>query len=127
MLKKAMKEIPEKGKDKGRFEIPKAIIQEDGAKTIIVNFNEIASTLRREPAHLLKVLLKELATKGEIKEKGLVVIGRFSRDMINKKLELYVKKYVICPACGKPDTKISKKDRKDFLICEACGASHPLI
>jgi len=70
--------------------------------------------------------LKELATKGELKGKRLEVIGRFSKGLVDKKIDLYVKNYVLCPECGKPDTKIIKKDRFFIMKCEACGAKHPI-
>lgn len=127
MLKKAMEKLPQKAEEKARFETPKAKILPAGARTIIINFYEIASALRREPKYFLKELLRELATKGEIKDKRLVVIGRFSEEMINRKIESYVKKYVLCPECAKPDTKIVRKDGTLFLVCEACGASNPLV
>ncbi|MCD6263176.1 translation initiation factor IF-2, partial [Candidatus Bathyarchaeota archaeon] len=34
----------------------------------------------------------------------------------------YTKRYVICPVCKRPDTRIVKEKRLAFLVCEACGA-----
>jgi translation initiation factor 2 subunit 2 len=125
LLKRAMEKVPKKAEETERFTIPKARTEPAGARTIITNFNEVASGLRRDPAHLLKFLLKELATKGEVDKGGrLIVLGRFSDNHINKKIDYYVKTYVICPECGKPDTKLVKEDRYMFLKCEACGAKH---
>ncbi|MHA1988975.1 MAG: translation initiation factor IF-2 subunit beta, partial [Promethearchaeota archaeon] len=44
------------------------------------------------------------------------------KDIIQKKIESYVKEYVLCKECGKPDTKLIKEGRITFLKCEACGA-----
>ena len=46
--------------------------------------------------------------------------------MINQKIEKYVKNYVICPVCGKPDTKLIKVDRVLVMKCMACGAVSPV-
>ena len=62
MLEKALEKVPKKTDTGERFAIPKSQVQPDGAKTIIVNFSELAAVLRRDEAHLLKYLLKELAT-----------------------------------------------------------------
>jgi len=126
LLKRAQEKMP-KGSGSGeRFEMPHLKVHPAGAKTIIVNMDEVAKILRREPAHLLKFLLKELATKQERKEMQLTLLGRFTADHINKKLEIYVKQFVICPQCNRPDTKISREDRLDFMICEACGAKQAI-
>lgn len=126
LLDKAMKEVP-KQKDSGeRFELPKAVVEKAGRKTIIVNVFDVARALRRDPNHMIKFLLKELATKGEILGQRLFVLGVFTPEMINKKVELYVKSFVLCQECGKPDTKMLKEGRFQTLRCEACGARHPL-
>ena len=74
----------------------------------------------------MKFLLKELATKGEIEGQKANFQGVFSNHVINSKIETYVKIYVLCPECGKPDTKTIKEDRQNFVKCEACGARHPV-
>lgn len=125
LLEKAVKKIP-KAEHRERFVIPNAQVISQGARTIISNFSEITNLLRREKGHILKFLLKELATSYEEKDKRIILTGRFNEDLINKKIELYVKNYVICPACNKPDTKIIKQDRIMFLKCEVCGAKHAI-
>ncbi|MBS1267080.1 MAG: Translation initiation factor 2 subunit beta [Candidatus Woesearchaeota archaeon] len=126
LLKKAKEELPETTKSQERFEVPNVRGHIQGNKTIISNFNLIASTLRREPKHILKFILKELATPGDIKKKGLILGRKVSARMINKKIAKYVKEYVTCKECGKPDTKLVTEDRIDFIKCTACGAIHPI-
>lgn len=126
LLKRGMEKVPEKLKEKGRFETPRAEVKKAGQRTEIRNFRDIADTLRRKPRHLLKYLLKELATKGEVEGKKLVVLGNFSSNQVNRKLKAYVKDYVICPECGRPDTKLKEEEGVTVLVCEACGARHPV-
>lgn len=126
LLERGMKKVPEKLKEKGRFVIPSADATKSGARTNINNIQEVAASLRRDVKHLVKFLLKELATKGEMKGKKLLVLGDFPAEMINRKVELYVKNYVICEECGKPDTKLVKEKGFMFIVCEACGARHPV-
>ena len=51
-----------------RFEVPKIKGHVEGTKTILTNFQQISSTLRRKPEHMLKFLLKELATSGKLQD-----------------------------------------------------------
>ena len=126
LLKRALSKKPTDTHTGERFVIPTATVTVHGSKTCIENFSEIASSLRRDPNHLLKFLLKELATKGEISGQRLLVQGIFTELVVNKKIELYVKTFVLCPECGKPDSKLSKEDKVTILRCEACGARHIL-
>ena len=96
LLKRGLKAVPKKAERTERFVIPKAVVQKAGAKTIIVNFSEIAAALRRKEAHLLKFILKELATKGGIEGPKLFLQGKFTKMLIQKKLDLYLKEYVYC-------------------------------
>jgi translation initiation factor 2 subunit 2 len=123
LLKEVLAKVP-RTEISSRFVVPKAIIELAGQKTIITNFSEIASVLRRPQEHVIKFLLKELATKGQLSGNRLIVLGNFTSQTIDKKIELYVKVYVNCPECGKPDTRLVKEKRYTFLICEACGARH---
>ncbi len=126
LLKKARKELPESVLKTERFEIPKVKGHLEGNKTIISNFEQIANTLRRSIEHLLKYVLRELATPGDMR-KGALIIGRkVSASKVNEKIAKYANEFVICPECKKPDTKLNKEDRVTFIKCLACGAKHPV-
>jgi len=127
LLKKARKEMPKIVKERQRFEIPKVKGHIQGNKTIIVNINKICSVLGREPKHLLKFLLKELATSGEIKKSGALIFDtKLPASRINEKIKKYTEEYVLCKECGKPDTKIIKEKGISWIKCMACGAKHPI-
>lgn len=127
LLKEAREGLPKSVFEKERFEIPKIMGHIQGNKTILSNFLQIADILGRKPEHLLKYILKELAAPGEIKKNGSVIIGtKISALRINEKVRQYTNEFVLCPECGKPDTKIEKEDKFTFLKCHACGARHPI-
>ena len=127
MLKNARERLPKSVFEKERFEIPKILGHVQGNRTILSNFLQIAGILRREPEHLLKYILKELATPGEIKKSGSVIVGtKVSASRINEKIKQYSNEFVLCQECGKPDTKIEKESNFSFLKCHACGAKHPI-
>ncbi len=125
MLKKAKKELPEVKEKIERFEIPKIRGHIQGNRTILSNFTQIAQYLGRKPEHMLKYVLKELATPGEIKKKGTIIGSKVPASRINKKIRDYAEKYVICKECGKPDTKLEKEGLTIYVKCLACGARKP--
>lgn len=126
MLKKARKELPEISSKTERFEVPKVLGHIQGNKTIISNFNQIAGVLQRKPEHLLKYILKELATPGDLKSTGLLIGRKIPAARINEKIKKYVDIFVMCPECKRPDTKLVKDGNITFLECLACGARHPV-
>lgn len=127
LLEKARKELPSKSEAHDRFEIPKVRGHVQGNKTVISNFPQIASAINRDVDHLLKFILKELATPGEMKNQMLFIGRKVSAVMINDKIDRYVKEFVLCKECKKPDTKLLKEDKVTFVRCQACGAKHPVL
>lgn len=111
-----------------RFEIPKIEGRFEGKKTVLTNFFQIGSYIRRKPEHFQKFLLKELAASGQIEGDRLVLNMKVPSAKINQKIEEYVKEYVLCKECGKPDTELVKDtdNRITFINCLACGAKHPV-
>lgn len=112
------------GKD--RFEIPKAESHVEGNKTIIINLSEISKILRRNSDHLARFLIKELGVPGKIDGERLVLNRKLPNSKINEKIPIYVKEFIICKECGKPDTELLREDRLSFVHCLACGAKHPV-
>ncbi|MBU0980392.1 MAG: translation initiation factor IF-2 subunit beta [Nanoarchaeota archaeon] len=126
LLDKAVEELPESTQKSERFEIPKVRGHLQGNKTVVSNFAQIAQALHREPAHILKYILKELAAPGDL-DAGRASIGRkLSASAINQKILLYARTFVMCGECRRPDTTIEKKGNITFMKCSACGASKPI-
>lgn len=122
MLKKARNEMPESIFVKERFELPKVRGHLEGNKTIITNFQQIASTLNRPVEHLLKYVLKEIAAPGGMKNQNLVIGTKVAASKINEKIRQYANEFVLCNECGKPDTKLEKEGNVWYMKCQACGA-----
>jgi translation initiation factor 2 subunit 2 len=122
MLERALAQLPKKTIKSRRFTIPEPECLIVGNRTFLNNFKSICDMLNRNPRHLLKFLLRELATAGSASGQRAVFQGRFDRAIIKNLCDQYVKEFVLCPICHRPDTKIEKRKRFTFLICEACGA-----
>ena len=125
-LDNVYKNLPESILKKERFELQEVKSMIQGNKTIISNFGSIISQIRREPEHLLKFLLRELATPGSIDGPRLVLGRKISSKLIQQKVDEYVKIFVLCHDCKKPDTKLIKEDKILSIKCMACGAKHPI-
>lgn len=124
MLKDAYKNVKQIEVSSERFEIPKIQGHFEGKKTILTNFSQIVAHIRRNPEHFQKYLLKELAASGNKEGDRLVLNIKVPSAKINQKIEDYVKEFVLCKECKKPDTELLKEDRLAFIHCLACGAKH---
>lgn len=125
LLETAMEKMPKKLHEKERFEIPRAETEIQGNKTLIRNFSDISTTLRRDPTHLARYLFKELATPGNIQGSSLILQRKLTGDFIQEKIVSYVKEFIYCRVCGEPDTKFVKEGRMTFIQCDACGGRSP--
>jgi translation initiation factor 2 subunit 2 len=126
LLKRGKSQLPDIGTGGERFVVPNVLGHIEGNKTILSNFTQIAQHLRRQPEHLLKYVLKELATPGEIKKQFVVLGTKVPASRINEKIKKYTETFVICKECGKPDTKMTKEGEIYFLKCSACGARYSI-
>ncbi|MEM1515282.1 MAG: translation initiation factor IF-2 subunit beta [Candidatus Bathyarchaeia archaeon] len=126
MLEEAYKQLPSEVFKRERLEVPRVECTTFGSRTFLENFKEICDLLDRDPNHLLRYILKEMATSGTIEGQRAILHGRFDSETINRIIRRYIDEFVNCPICKRPDTKIIKEKRFNFLLCEACGAKSPV-
>ena len=127
LLDKAYSKLPQTVGTGERFEIPRVVGIRMGRRTIIQNFGEISSRINRDPHHLLKFLSRELATAASLDGARAIFQGRFDIPTVTRLLNIYAQRFVICPICNRPDTKVEKEGRYLFLRCEACGARSSIL
>ena len=126
LLMKAEEELPERSEGGERFVIEKVTGHLEGNKTVLINLKSIAKTLGRDPHHLLKYLLRELATPGKFVRDRAIFGSKTSASLINKKIKKYASEFVYCSECGKPDTELSEEKGISYLKCLACGIKKPV-
>ena len=126
LLKKARAELPEQTKGGERFTIEKIKGHLEGNKTVLVNLKKIAKDLDREDNHLLKYLLRELATPGKYVRGRAILGSKIAAATINKKIKKYASEFVFCSECNKPDTALTEEKLVTYLKCQACGAKKPV-
>ena len=91
-------------------------------KNLLKIFCDVGEKRRGEPKHLLKFLSKELASPASIDGARVIFDTKLQQKAVQTKLESYVKEFVICKSCGRPDTKLVIESRIAMAKCEACGA-----
>ena|SRR3989344_3467120 len=124
LLKRAQELLPQKSTATERLEVPKVLGHIQGNRTVVSNFHAIGSVIRRPIDHFVKYILKELATSGELTKTALMLGTKVPASRLNEKIQKYLKDFVICPECKRPDTKLEKDDNVTFIKCSACGARH---
>ncbi|MGQ9543087.1 MAG: translation initiation factor IF-2 subunit beta [Candidatus Bathyarchaeia archaeon] len=125
-LDRALSMIPKKTVGGERFEEPKPEVTVFGTRTVIHNFTELSRRINRPPQHILKFLSKEMATAGTYDGQRVFFQGKFQEATISQLIHIYITRYVICPICKRPDTRIERSGRFTTLTCEACGAKSPV-
>ncbi len=126
LLNRLYELLPEQAKSPARFEMPHVIVEIHGKSTLIKNAAQICQQIRRDMNHFFKFMTKELGTTGAIEGSAIRLKGRFGPATVQRKVEQYVKTYVLCPICGKPDTHFIEMRGVRMLKCEACGAVSPI-
>ncbi|KUO41086.1 MAG: translation initiation factor IF-2 subunit beta [Candidatus Hadarchaeum yellowstonense] len=126
LLDRAIEQIPKTVFESSRFQIPEADVSIVGNRTLLRNFKAIAAAFNREPEHLMKYLLRELGAAGDIQGTQAVFQGKFSPATVQERIQRYAEEFVLCKECGKPDTRLEKRERVYVLRCEACGARNPV-
>ena len=126
LLERAREKLPPLQVGHERLQIPEPDVMGDGKNTVIRNLQDITTVLRREPAHLIGYLARELGCPGVLDLPRGVLKSRITKENIAQRIREYTEKYVICSECKRPDTHLSKEGRFTLLICEACGAQRPV-
>ncbi len=126
LLDRIYMSLPDRTLNDSRFELPKveSIIQ--GKQTIWRNFSKVAKDLKKDENQLYKFIMKEISTASAIQKGTLVLNGIFNNYKLNIILTKYIKNFVLCSACKKPDTEIINQEGVKVLKCAACGAITPL-
>lgn len=96
-------------------------IQDLGNSTVITNFGRIIKNLQRDPNHLRKFISASLGVQSVIEGNQLTLKAKIRAEKLEETLDAYVKQFVICPNCNKPDTLFESRKRKNILTCLACG------
>ena len=122
MLDRLYLSLPKGVLAKERFAVPKVDSFLQGRKTIVKNFGQLAKDMRRETREMYKFFTKELGVPMNVESERLVINGKYLQNQLQAAFENYVKGFVLCHECQKPDTHYQDRSGIKVLKCEACGA-----
>lgn len=122
LLKKGRSSLPQQAQESKRLEIPELKSLVVGNRTKVTNLVEISKVVRRDLNHIIKFLTKEVASQAVIEPDGVMFNGKIGNILLNNKFREYLKEFVFCHECSKPDTNLHKEARVTIMKCEACGA-----
>lgn len=112
-----------------RIIIKPPIVKKIGPKrTLLENFQEIASKLHRRDDLLKNFLDSELGITSSVTGSNcLILSGKFSQTHIENVLKRFVKDFVLCQECHSAETLLQKDNRLTFLHCDACGSKRSIV
>ncbi len=91
--------------------------RKSGGTTIVDNTSTICDSLRRDAGHIAKFLSKELGRPVRLNKGCWSMHGEVKTQTIQESVHAYIKAYVLCGACGNPETVMRSKK----LVCKSCG------
>lgn len=126
MLDRLLERIPKETVEKGRFHIPTPKIIYEGRRTVVFNFKQLATVLNRNARFITSFIGKEIAAPAIYDDPRLIIQARVDRRTFGAVINKFLKKFVICPACKGPDTKLVRMRRILAIKCEICGTETPV-
>lgn len=113
-----------------RYKMPKIEIQTEGKttniKTILINLNEVAASLKRPALIILKYIGYEKGTNIETKNNKYIVKGSYSTSEVQDLIYSFIEKYILCLDCGNPETYYELEKQNIVMICYACGGKNKI-
>ena len=96
----------------------------NGIYTTFLNLKEVSKYLNHPPTLILKFLSLHFGSM--CNEEKNTITGGYSNDEIQKALQIYINRFVICPSCLVPETipQINKVNKKTNILevkCSSCG------
>jgi translation initiation factor 5 len=114
-----------------RYQVPVVTskLEGRGKKTVILNISDIGSSLHRSPGEVIHFLGCELGARATyVEATGCAnVCGIHGNETLQALIHRYIEQFVLCPSCGKPETRYEIKKDMIYHRCDACGERKMLI
>lgn len=97
----------------------------NGIKTVIVNMIAVSRALGRPPTYITKFFGCELGTIAKMDEKSrrFIVNGKHDPETLQKLINRFIDRFVLCPKCRYPETSLEIDAKKKTIKrnCVCCG------
>ncbi|XP_022094015.1 eukaryotic translation initiation factor 5-like [Acanthaster planci] len=110
-----------------RYKMPRLVAKVEGKgngiKTVISNMVEVSKCLSRPPTYPTKFFGCELGaqTQFDFKNERYIVNGSHDVAKLQDLLDVFIKKFVLCPECENPETNLIVRKGTIGQHCVACG------
>lgn len=110
-----------------RYKMPRILAKVEGKgngiKTVIANMPEVSKALARPPTYPCKFFGCELGaqTQFDFKNERYIVNGSHDPAKLQDLLDIFIRKFVLCPECDNPETHLKVKKTAIGQHCAACG------
>lgn len=96
----------------------------NGITTIFQNLQDVGKYLNQPPVLLLKYLSTYNGSMAN--DEKMSITGGYNNEELQKALQVYINRFVICPKCGVPETlpQLKKEGKKNVTLelkCSSCG------
>jgi len=114
-----------------RYKMPRIEIKVEGKgngiKTVLPNIVAVADALARPPEYITKFFGFELGSITKVLDNNRhIVNGEHAADTLQRQLDTFIKKFVLCVACNNPETELDVNQGAVTRVCQACGMLSPV-
>jgi translation initiation factor 5 len=101
----------------------------NGIKTVLVNMTDIAKALCCPPTYPTKYFGFTLGTQSKYSTdtERAVVNGQHTQADLDKILDTFIEKFILCPTCKLPEIGMKVKRERISIDCAACGYNGQLV
>ncbi len=103
------------------------LLAKNGGTTVWTNIKEVSKSLNRTVEMMIVYFRKSLKCSIQSKDEQVMFRGKFDTSQLEKIIEMYIAKCVLCNICHNPETNIrASKQNSDqvVLTCRACGSKN---
>ncbi|OQS54389.1 C37C3.2 [Ecytonucleospora hepatopenaei] len=109
-----------------RYKMHEVLCEPEKQHTLIVNLEEIGRDLKRDPANILRFLGLTLGCSTKIAEHNkmpkYLLPGTYDESKLQSTIFEFIDLFVLCNACGNPETFFLVSDGVLMRQCNSCGA-----
>lgn len=106
-----------------RYKMPPVVVNNDPSKTVIVNLDQIAKAICRNPAHIIKFLSINFGCTCVFTPK-YALNGSFDILKVQNGIYDFIDLFVLCKSCRNPETRFLFEEPLK-RICNSCGSVIP--
>lgn len=105
--------------------MPKLIVEVagkgNGMRTVIINMQAVAESLRRPPSYPIKYIACELGVMSSVSDDQCVINGSHKVHKLTNLLYDFIGKFILCEKCETPETTLANVNGEIYRKCDLCG------